>query len=55
MLSAPSLSLVDGSLDANRDVAGTAGQLTLTLPAAITGALLTRVPAAFHAASMMCC
>ena len=28
--------------------AGTAGQLTLTLPAAITGALLTRVPAAFH-------
>ena len=28
--------------------AGTAGHLTLTLPAAITGALLTRVPAAFH-------
>ena len=25
------------------------GQLTLTLPAAMTGALLTRVPAAFHA------
>ena len=28
--------------------AARAGQLTLTLPAAITGALLTRVPAAFH-------
>src|SRR5262249_31006908 len=48
MLSAPSLPLVDGSLDARRDIAGTAGQLTLTLPARITGALLTRVPAAFH-------
>jgi hypothetical protein len=48
MLSQPSLSLVDGTLDANRDVAGTAGHLTLTLPAELTGALLTRVPAAFH-------
>ena len=27
---------------------GTAGHLTLTLPAAVTDALLTRVPAAFH-------
>ena len=27
---------------------GTAGHLTLTLPAALTAALLTRVPAAFH-------
>ena len=27
---------------------GTAGHLTLTLPAAVTEALLTRVPAAFH-------
>ncbi|HXN80684.1 MAG TPA: condensation domain-containing protein, partial [Steroidobacteraceae bacterium] len=48
MLSAPSLSLVAGALDAERDVAGTAGHLTLTLPASLTGALLTRVPAAFH-------
>ena len=31
-----------------RDVAGTAGHLTLTLPAAVTAALLTRVAAAFH-------
>ena len=42
------LSLVDGALDPARDTAGTARQLTLTLPAAITGALLTTVPAAFH-------
>ena len=48
MLGAPSLSLFDGELDRVRDVAGTAGHLTLSLPAAITGALLTRVPAAFH-------
>src|SRR5205807_10254421 len=48
MLSAPSLSLVDGTLDAARDVSGTAGRLTLTLPAAVAEALLTRVPAAFH-------
>jgi non-ribosomal peptide synthase protein (TIGR01720 family) len=48
MLSEPALSLVDGWLDPARDIAGTAGHLTLTLPAAITGALLTRVPAAFH-------
>ncbi len=48
MLGEPSLSLLDGALDARRDVGGTAGHLTLTLPAAITGALLTRVPAAFH-------
>ena len=48
MLSAPSLSLIEGALDPDRDTSGTAGQLTLTLPAAITGALLTRVPAAFH-------
>ena len=29
-------------------MASTAGQLTLTLPASLTGPLLTRVPAAFH-------
>ena len=48
MLSAPSLALVEGALDPKRDINGTAGHLTLTLPAALTGALLTRVPAAFH-------
>src|SRR5262249_15973304 len=47
-LSAPSLSLVDGSLDPARGTMGTAGRLTLTLPAAPTQALLPRVPAAFH-------
>ena len=35
-------------LDPARDTVGTAGHLTLTLPAAVTQALLTRVPAAFH-------
>ena len=49
MLSAPSLSLIDGALDGDRDVAGSAGHLTMTLPASVTTALLTRVPAAFHA------
>ena len=48
MLGSPSLSLVEGALDPSRDTNGTAGRLTLTLPAALTGALLTRVPAAFH-------
>ena len=48
MLSKPSLMLVDGALDARRDVGGTAGHLALTLPAALTAALLTRVPGAFH-------
>lgn len=48
MLSGPSAPLVDGALDRGRDVVGTAGHVTLTLPAAVTGALLTRVPAAFH-------
>ncbi|MFF4404866.1 amino acid adenylation domain-containing protein [Streptomyces sp. NPDC001404] len=36
-------------LDPARDVVGTAGQLTLRLPAEVTEALLTTVPAAFHA------
>src|SRR4029077_5777305 len=48
MLGAPSLALVENALDPTRDINGTAGRLTLTLPAALTGALLTRVPAAFH-------
>ena len=48
MLSTPTASLMDGPLDPVRDVAGKAGHLTMTLPADVTGALLTRVPAAFH-------
>ena len=48
MLSAPSLRLVGGSLQADRDLAGTARHLALELPAAVTGALLTRVASAFH-------
>ena len=35
-------------LDPVRDRLGTAGHLTLTLPSAVTDALLTRVPGAFH-------
>ncbi len=49
MQEAPVLSLFDGALDRARDLTGTARELTLTLPAAVTGALLTRLPAAFHA------
>ncbi len=48
VLSEPSLLLVEDRLDAGRDVAGTAGHLRLTLPVAVTGALLTRLPALFH-------
>ena len=48
MLDGPSVSLVAGELDPGRDTAGTAGHLSLTLPADLTGALLTRVAAAFH-------
>jgi non-ribosomal peptide synthase protein (TIGR01720 family) len=48
MLRAPALSLCDGALDPQRDVSGAAGHVTLTLPEALTTALLTRVPAAFH-------
>ena len=44
----PSLLLSAERLDPARDTLGTAGHLTLTLPAAVTEALLTRVPAAFH-------
>src|SRR5207253_5965106 len=49
MLSKRSLLLVDGSLDAVRDVMGTAGRLTLTLPAALTGGLVVGLAAAVHA------
>ncbi|HLG57387.1 MAG TPA: amino acid adenylation domain-containing protein [Vicinamibacterales bacterium] len=40
--------LVAGTLEPTRDVHGQASQLTVTLPAETTRALLTRVPAAFH-------
>jgi non-ribosomal peptide synthase protein (TIGR01720 family) len=43
-----SLRLFDGSLVAERDVAGAARHVTLELAAAVTGPLLTTVPAAFH-------
>ena len=49
MLSAPSVLPVEGSLEPARDVMGTAGRLTLTLPAAVTEGLLRRVAGAFHA------
>ena len=44
----PSLLISAERLDPARDRLGTAGHLTLTLPSAVTDALLTRVPAAFH-------
>ncbi len=49
MLSGPDPLLTDRPLDTARDTAGTAGSLTLTLPAERTAPLLTTVPAAFHA------
>ena len=48
MLGQPSLVLTPARLDAIRDTAGTAGHLTLTLPPAVTQALLTRVASLFH-------
>ena len=48
MAGKPSLLLVEGRLDPSRDTLGSAGHLTLTLPGAVTQALLTQVPAAFH-------
>ena len=44
----PSLLLVQERLDPVRDTHGTAGHLRVMLPAAVTQALLTRVPSAFH-------
>ncbi|HYP63084.1 MAG TPA: condensation domain-containing protein, partial [Acidocella sp.] len=46
--SGPAVSLVEDVLDPARDTLGQVGHLTLTLPSAITGALLGPVPAAFH-------
>jgi len=48
MLEGPPLRLVPAQLDPLLDVNRTAGHLTLTLPAAVTEPLLTRVPVAFH-------
>ena len=48
MLSERSLAVVAGSLDRERDVAGTARAVTLELSPDVTEALLTRVAAAFH-------
>ena len=47
-LAEPSLRLFEGSLEAERDVAGAARHVTLELAASVTGPLLTAVPAAFH-------
>ena len=48
MLGEPSPPLIDGVLDPARDVSGSTKQVTLALPASVTAALLTHVPAAFH-------
>jgi non-ribosomal peptide synthase protein (TIGR01720 family) len=48
LLSGRSLHLANGSLDGARDVAGTAGHLTLRFSTAETEALLTQVPARFY-------
>ena len=48
MLNAPASRLATGLLEPERDTVGTARQLTVTMPAAITRSVLTRVPAAFH-------
>ncbi|WP_052707349.1 non-ribosomal peptide synthetase [Streptomyces rubellomurinus] len=48
-LAAPDPLLTDRPLDRARDTGATTRTLTLTLPAAVTEALLTRVPPAYHA------
>jgi non-ribosomal peptide synthase protein (TIGR01720 family) len=48
MLSEPAPLFSKGMLDPGRDAVGEAQHFTMTLPASITGALLTTVPAAFH-------
>ncbi|MFF0161136.1 amino acid adenylation domain-containing protein [Streptomyces sp. NPDC005263] len=49
ILTRPEQPLGARSLDPARDVLGTAGRLTLRLPAEVTRPLLTAVPTAFHA------
>jgi non-ribosomal peptide synthase protein (TIGR01720 family) len=48
MLSEPPPVLIDRPLDPERDTVGRAGNLSFTLPAAVTAPLLTALPAAFH-------
>ena len=48
MLGQSAPALYQGVLDPARDVGGSAKHLMLTLPSVLTGALLTRVAAAFH-------
>ncbi len=48
ILNTPDPLLTDQAVDPGRDVAATARQVTVTLPPAVTGPLLTTVPAAFH-------
>ncbi|MBU3864888.1 amino acid adenylation domain-containing protein [Streptomyces sp. 4503] len=48
-LAEPDAALADRPLDPRRDITATAKRLMLTLPAEETSALLTTVPAAFHA------
>ncbi|MEU8877096.1 amino acid adenylation domain-containing protein [Streptomyces javensis] len=48
-LAEPDAALADRPLDPRRDITATAKRLLLTLPAEETSALLTTVPAAFHA------
>ncbi len=48
MLSRPSLRLVEGALDPERDLAGGAGHVRVVLPSRVTEGLLTRVASAFH-------
>ncbi len=55
LLDKPSLLLTPARLDAIRDTAGTAGHLTLTLPPAVTQALLTGWLRCSMAASTTCC
>src|ERR1700686_2199571 len=47
MLSAPAVSLVERALDRGRDISARAGRLTLSLPASVTQAVLTRTGGGF--------
>jgi pristinamycin I synthase-2 len=49
VLGSPVTPLTDHPLDPGRDVAATAGELTMTLSQEVTHPLLTRTPAAYHA------
>ncbi|HEY2416728.1 MAG TPA: condensation domain-containing protein, partial [Steroidobacteraceae bacterium] len=49
MLGGPAVSLVEGARGCGRNTSARAGRLTLRLPGSVTGALLTRTAAVFHA------